>query len=44
MMMMMIISPLGQLGLWAPASGVCDVFTSIMYVKTCVSIYPYAIE
>jgi hypothetical protein len=26
-MMMMIISPFGQLGLWAPSSGVQDVFS-----------------
>ena len=29
---MMIISPFGQLGLWAPSSGVRDVFTSITHV------------
>jgi hypothetical protein len=28
MMMMMMISPFDQLGLWAPYSGVQDVFTS----------------
>jgi hypothetical protein len=27
MMMMPIISPFGQLGLWAPSSGAGDVFT-----------------
>jgi hypothetical protein len=27
MMMMMIVGLFGQLGLWAPSSGVCDVFT-----------------
>jgi hypothetical protein len=36
----MIISPLGQFGLWAPSSGVRDVFTSGMYVFT----YPPVIE
>jgi hypothetical protein len=33
MMTMMTISPFGQLVLWAPSSGVWDVFTSITYVK-----------
>jgi hypothetical protein len=33
-MMMTIKSPFGQLGLWAPSSGVRDVFTSIAYVFT----------
>jgi hypothetical protein len=28
-MMLMIISPFGQLGLWAPSSGMQDVFASI---------------
>jgi hypothetical protein len=32
-MMMMIISPFGQVGPWAPSSGARDVFTSIAYVK-----------
>jgi hypothetical protein len=32
MMMMMIISLFGQLGLWAPSSGVRAVFTSIGHV------------
>jgi len=33
--MKMIISPFGQLlGLWAPSSGLQDVFTSIVYVFT----------
>jgi hypothetical protein len=31
MVMMMIISPFGQLGLWAASSGVRDVFTSTAY-------------
>jgi hypothetical protein len=31
-LMMMIISPFGQLGLWAPSSGVGDVFRSTAYV------------
>jgi hypothetical protein len=30
-MMMMIMSPSGQLGLWAPSSGVRDAFTSAAY-------------
>jgi hypothetical protein len=34
MMMMMIISPFGQLGLWAPSSGVRDVFTSTAHAFT----------
>jgi hypothetical protein len=29
--MMMITSSFGQLGLWAPSSGLCDVSTSIAY-------------
>jgi hypothetical protein len=29
-----MISPFGQLGLWAPALGVRDVFTSAAYVFT----------
>jgi hypothetical protein len=34
MKMKMIISPFGQLGLWAPSSGAQDVFTSTAYVFT----------
>jgi hypothetical protein len=30
---MMIVSPLGQLGLWAPSSRVWNVFTSITHVE-----------
>jgi hypothetical protein len=33
-MTMMIISPFGQLWLWAPSSGVRDVFPSIAYAFT----------
>jgi hypothetical protein len=34
MMMMMMISPFGQFGLWAPSSGAGDVFTRTAYVDT----------
>jgi hypothetical protein len=42
MMMMVMISPFGQLGLWAPSSGVLDVFTSITH--GCFHIYPLVID
>jgi hypothetical protein len=38
MMIMKIISPFGQLGLWAPSSGVRDVFTSMVW-EVVLSIY-----
>jgi hypothetical protein len=34
MMMMIMISPFGQLGLWAPSSGVRDVSTSAVNAFT----------
>jgi hypothetical protein len=38
LMTLMIISPFDQLGLWAPFSGVRDVFTSTAYVVKSLSV------